>query len=131
MVGLNDYLVPTPHTPSPLAPLLYHSLTLPLPHLLTPSLLTPSPPHTLIFSPLPSPRIPLHNEVWKTLLNQITLLNQVDGPNPAVFQAVTLAIYFLVVNDGRLVALSSVVMVSYGILGWEAGDVYGIVNQYV
>ena len=63
-----------------------------------------------------------------TLLNQITLLNQVDGPNPAVFQAVTLAIYFLVVNDGRLVALSSVVMVSYGILGWEAGDVYGIVH---
>ena len=38
----------------------------------------------------------MHNTVW------LTLLDQVNGADPAVFQAVTLALYFLVVDDGEL-----------------------------
>ena len=71
-----------------------HSFTSSPPHSFTilpsPSApLTPSPLHTFL-------RIPLHNTVW------LTLLDQVNGADPAVFQAVTLALYFLVVEDGEL-----------------------------
>ena len=97
------HLTPHPYTLSPphSSSLHSHLLTTALfPHLITPSLpyllllcllclLHPSPLHTFL-------RIPLHKTIW------LILLDQVNGADPAVFQAVTLALYFLVVDDGEL-----------------------------
>ena len=81
-------------SPPYLIPALLHLLTSSLLHYLTLSFCTP---HSLTPSLLhTSLRIPLHNTVW------LTLLDQVNGADPAVFQAVTLALYFLVVDDGEL-----------------------------
>lgn len=41
-------------------------------------------------------RIPLQTFVW------LTLLGQSHQPNPAVFKAVTMALFFLVEDDGKL-----------------------------
>jgi len=40
-------------------------------------------------------RVPLHNSLW------IILLSQSNDPNPAVFKAVTMALFFLVEDDGK------------------------------